>query len=213
LTDGGYDVAYRACPCVWGRGPGSLVRHLVGIVPSVAGWRVLDVGCGEGRNAAYVAARGAEVWATDVSEVAIASALRLWKAQHGVHWSVGSILTAPRYESAFDLVIAYGLLHCLSNRDDVISATRRLQAETKPGGFNVVCAFNARAQDLSAHPDFNPTLLSHESYLSLYDAWDVWVATDEDLHETHPHNNIPHSHSMTRLIARRPSLHDLGATE
>jgi hypothetical protein len=38
----------------------------------------------------------------------------------------------------------------------------------------------------------------------MYRGWTLLHQSDEDLHETHPHNSIPHVHSMTRLIARKP---------
>jgi dihydroorotate dehydrogenase len=44
---------------------------------------------------------------------------------------------------------------------------------------------------------------------ALYDYVDYFVSntivfeSDENLYETHPHNNIPHMHSMTRLIIRK----------
>ena len=75
---------------------------------------------------------------------------------------------------------------------------------TIPGGFNVVCAFNARHQDLTAHPGFAPVLLPHDEYTALYTHWQLLHSTDSDLSEVHPHNGIRHTHSMTRIIARKP---------
>jgi ubiquinone/menaquinone biosynthesis C-methylase UbiE len=204
MIDGGYDTAYRACPCVWGYQPGSLIQELIDLVPSVSGWRVLDVGCGEGRNAAFLARRGAQVWASDISQAAISNALKLWHNQAGIQWTVGPVGDLPDRGDWFDLVIAYGLLHCLQSREQIVDTVARLQSETKPGGFNAVCTFNSRAQDLSAHPGFNPTLLPHDFFVGLYRPWQIISASDRDLHEIHPHNNVPHSHSMTRILARRP---------
>jgi len=106
---------------------------------------------------------------------------------------------------AFDIVIAYGLLHCLRDFSEVKAVVSRLQSATRAGGQNVVCAFNNRRHDFSAHPGFDPCLLSHNAFLVLYQNWTVEAASDEDLYETHPHNGIPHFHSLTRLIARKPA--------
>ena len=59
MIDGGYDSGYRACPCFWGSDPGSLVSRLATIVPSFTGLQVLDAGCGEGKNAIFLAGKGA----------------------------------------------------------------------------------------------------------------------------------------------------------
>jgi len=70
--DGGYDEGYRACPCFWGDKPGSLVAQLL-IEQNFAGKFVLDLGCGEGKNAAAFARAGASVTAIDCSELAISN--------------------------------------------------------------------------------------------------------------------------------------------
>ncbi len=205
MTDGGYDSGYNACPCFWGREPSSLVTRLVRQVGSVAGWRVLDAGCGEGKNAAYLAALGADVHAIDISASAIKNARQAWGERERITWESSDIRTFSDNAGLYDLIIAYGLLHCMPDEDSVTDLTNRLQTITRPKGYHVMCTFNSRSQDLSAHPGFCPTLLSHQAYLDLYESWNIVIASDTDLHEIHPTNNIPHMHSMTRIIAQRSS--------
>jgi 2-polyprenyl-3-methyl-5-hydroxy-6-metoxy-1,4-benzoquinol methylase len=167
----------------------------------------LDAGCGEGKNAIYLARLGAAVRAVDISAVAIRNARRAWGDAELVSWEVADISTLKYSVGAYDLVIAYGLLHCLPDEDTIRTLIERLQETTRPGGYNVICTFNSRSQDLIAHPDLDPTLLSHGQYLDYYRSWEICHESDRDLHEVHPNNLIPHSHSMTRIIARRPA-HD-----
>jgi hypothetical protein len=103
----------------------------------------------------------------------------------------------------FTAVLAYGLLHCLADENEVVATVERLQAATVAGGYHVLCAFNDRHQDLTAHPGFSPTLLRHSQYLDLYRGWTFLHASDTDLRESHPHNEIPHIHSLTRVLARK----------
>lgn len=200
-NDGGYDDGYRACPCFWGKTVGSLVaKFLQG--NSVVKKRVLDVGCGEGKNAVAFAALGAEVTAIDCSEVALQNAKNAFE-ETNVDWHCCDVRRFNSNFEEYDVVVAYGLLHCLNTKDEITSTVRRLQDLTVPGGWNIVCVFNDRQHDLSAHPGFNPCLVPHLYYRSLYEGWEITFVSDEDLHETHPHNNIPHVHSMTRLICRK----------
>src|SRR4051812_34384630 len=74
--DGGYDDGYSGCPCFWGRSPGSLVRDFLKSNPSLEGRNVLDLGCGEGKNAYALASAGASVDAVDCSAIAIANGKR-----------------------------------------------------------------------------------------------------------------------------------------
>lgn len=203
--NGGYDEGYLSCPCFWGATPGSLVLTLEKLVPSFTGLRVLDAGCGEGKNAIFFASKGAIVDAYDISDIAIshAEAVRVESKAENVSFKASDVRSVELGGSLFDIVIAYGLMHCLPSEGEIHSLCRYLQNTLKPGGYMVLCAFNDRFQDLSAHPGFHPTILPHAAYIDLFRGWELVEAHDRDLNETHPNNNIPHTHSMTRIIARK----------
>lgn len=204
--NGGYDDGYRACPCFWGTEPSSLVQLLCNYIPSFSGLRVLDAGCGEGKNSAFLARNGAIVDAVDVSSVAIQNGRRWWAQNPQIRWRVGDIRELVLPDNFYSVVIAYGLLHCLTSDSAVREVTTRFQRATQVGGYHVLCAFNDRRQELHAHPGFSPCLLPHGSYLTLYSSWEILRASDTDLTETHPHNRVTHTHSMTRILARKGSL-------
>jgi tellurite methyltransferase len=198
-----YDAGYAACPCFWGREPSSLVRELQKLVRSFRGYRVLDVGCGEGKNAVFFAGHGASVRALDYSHLALQNARGAWGAPKNVEWELGDVRHIEVTAGTYDIVVAYGVLHCLADKAEVRQTIKVFQTATKLGGFNIVCAFNSRAQDLSAHPGFTPTLLRHDEYEQLYSHWIKIISHDSDLREVHPHNRIEHTHSMTRLLAQK----------
>jgi tellurite methyltransferase len=204
---GGYDDGYRDCPCFWGDQPSSFVKALCELKKDLLDAQILDVGCGEGKNAIFLANQGARVQALDVSQLAIENARRHWAAPERVQFVVADVQDVPLPEDEFDVVIAYGLLHCLPTHDAIVSTMEKLKRATRRGGYHIICAFNNRSHNLSAHPNFHPTLLAHEEYVGCYSRWITLRATDSDLHETHPHNNIPHWHSLTRILAQKP--HDL----
>ena len=167
--------------------------------------RILDAGCGEGKNAVYLAGFSALVRAIDVSSLAIRNARAAWGDPQNITWEVVDIRAVSLQPQAYDVIVAYGLFHCLPSVADVRSTARRLQEATAPGGYNVICAFNNRQQDLSrAHPTLRPTLLTHDDYQRLYSGWAEIVASDSDLHESHPDRNVPHVHSLTRLLVQKP---------
>jgi ubiquinone/menaquinone biosynthesis C-methylase UbiE len=201
---GPYDDGYRRCPCFWGTEPGSFVKLLRQYEPSFAGRRVLDAGCGEGKNAVFMASMDAEVDAIDMSETAVENGRRRWSDVPGVHWRVADVCNAEFPSDQYHVVICYGLLHCLRDASQVLATVSRLQQLTVLGGYHVVCAFNNRRQELrDAHPGFHPCLLGHDQYRRMYTSWQVLASSDEDVTEQHPHNMIEHTHSLTRLLARR----------
>lgn len=196
---GGYDDGYATCCPFWDTGPGSLVREAAKYW-DFRGARVVDLGCGEGKNAAFLSALGARVDAVDISEAALANAQRLWPGDPRIRWSKGDIaaMTLPGRE--YDVAIAYGVAHCLADKDEIERFVGNLGKTVRKGGLILFCSFNSRHQELDqAHPGFKPTLLSHQRYLSLFEYLDVVSATDCDLVESHPHNGIEHIHSLTRI--------------
>lgn len=199
---GGYEEGYERSSCLWGGEPGSLVRRLAATT-QLAGSAVLDLGAGEGKNAHFLASQGAKVTAVELSEAAISNGRKRFGESPNVTWIHSDVGGFAVQDASFNIVVCYGLLHCLSSSGEIASEVERYQRGTTVGGWHVVCAFNSRFQDLSAHPGFNPTLLSHEDYLDLYLDWEVIFTSDQDLHEVHPHNGIAHTHSMTRILARR----------
>lgn len=203
-SDGGYDDGYRQCSCFWGSEPGSLVRLLPELVPSFQGMTIWDVGCGEGKNAIYLARQKAIVDAWDVSELAIANAEKAWEDSEIVNWRNADARIRVPDRTSYNIVIMYGLLHCFTNHREIASFVAKCKEITTSVGWHVLVAFNDRHQELDAHPGFTPTLLAHEEYLGMYRDWKVVHQSDHDLFESHPHNSIPHVHSMTRLIAARP---------
>jgi tellurite methyltransferase len=200
---GGYDDGYKSCNCFWGIEPGSLIKLLTRFRSNFAEAAAWDIGCGEGKNAIHLARLGAVVDAWDISAFALDNARKAWEDNDIVNWRLADARTTLPVRTGYDYVVMYGLLHCLRDRNEVMSLIAKTQDATKVGGLHIVVAFNDRMQDLSAHPNLNPTLLSHTAYLNAYDQWRILHESDQDLHETHPHNCISHTHSMTRLIAEK----------
>jgi SAM-dependent methyltransferase len=128
-----WDARYAGAQQVWsGRPNGALVAEVAGLAPG----RALDVGCGEGADAVWLAAHGWQVTALDVSRVALERAA-LHAEQAGVHvrWQHAGLLDAGLPPAAFDLVSAqYPALRRTPGDD----AERALLAAVAPGGTLLV---------------------------------------------------------------------------
>jgi tellurite methyltransferase len=198
---GGYDDGYASCPCFWGKSPGSLVRSFL-TEHGIKSMRVLDLGCGEGKNAFAFAEAGASVTAVDCSQLALNNG----KAAFGtdsINWVQSDSTTFLRDCDEFDVVVMYGLLHCMGSRSAIYDLIGSALRKTVIGGYHIVVAFNDGPHDLSAHPNFEPILVSHDFYVSQYARHQILSHESSVIHETHPHNGIPHFHSLTRLMARK----------
>lgn len=102
-----WDERYRNDELVWGIEPNQFVRRQCeSFLPGVA----LDLACGEGRNALWLAQLGWQVLGIDYSSVAIARAEALTARQPydvaiRLSWRVGDVTRVPIKEESFDLAL------------------------------------------------------------------------------------------------------------
>lgn len=105
---------------------------------------VLDVGCGTGDNALYLAGRGHDVWAVDSAPAAIETARQ--KAEErglAATFLVKDALHLHEIGRTFDTVIDSGLFHTLSDPDRP-RFVGNLSRVMKPGGSYFMLAFSDR---------------------------------------------------------------------
>jgi SAM-dependent methyltransferase len=112
-----------------GRPNGRLVAEIAGLTPG----RALDVGCGEGADAIWLAGHGWGVTAIDVSHVALRRAREAAdRAGAAVEWVVGDALQIPFPARSFDLVsMQYPALPKAAGE----GAVRTLLDTVRPGGL------------------------------------------------------------------------------
>jgi SAM-dependent methyltransferase len=146
-----WDARYADQHQMWSGQPnGALVTEVAGLTPG----RALDVGCGEGADAVWLAKAGWQVTALDVSGVALERA-----AQHAsdagvairrVHAGLAEAALSP---ASFDLVSAqYPVLRRTSDN----AAERALLSAVAPGGVLLV-VHHAGMDTRQAHDnDFDP---------------------------------------------------------
>ncbi len=114
---------------LWSGQPnGALVAEVAGLTPG----RALDVGCGEGADAVWLASGGWDVTALDVSDLALARAAgHARDAGVAVRWMHAGLAEAALPPASFDLVSAqYPALP----RTPDSAAERALLAAVAPGG-------------------------------------------------------------------------------
>ena len=203
MSDGGYDIGYKKCNSFWGTTPSSLILKLNAEFKNYQNKSILDIGCGEAKNAIYFAEKGCYVDAFDISEFAIANAVKVCSNYDTINLKQADAMDIPYPENKYDVIIAYGLFHCFRDKKSVDDVTISCLKSLKINGFFIICTFNDREHDLTAHSGFNPLLLKHSDYIDYFTNNTIIFESDENLYETHPHNNIPHMHSMTRLIVRK----------
>ncbi|MGC8627159.1 MAG: class I SAM-dependent methyltransferase [Acidimicrobiales bacterium] len=126
-----WDARYsKRAGAMWsGRPNGRLVTEVAGLRPG----RALDVGCGEGADAIWLAASGWTVTAVDISEVALSRAREAAQlAGTTVEWLAGDVLELDLPARSFDFMsLQYASLPKAAGE----GAVKRLLGTVRPGGL------------------------------------------------------------------------------
>lgn len=136
----GWDTRYAERDLVWGAQPNRWVEEECADLPP---GRALDLACGEGRNALWLAGRGWRVTGVDFSAVALARAADL-AAESAVadrtSWVRADLQTFVPESAGFDLVVVAYLQLPADQRRRVIAMAADALA---PGGTLLVVAHDS----------------------------------------------------------------------
>ncbi len=128
-----WDARYDGDALIWTAEPNRfLVAEVDGLTPD----RALDLACGEGRNAVWLAERGWTVTGVDFSVVGLDKARRLADARRvSVHWEAADVTEYETTEQGYDLVVVMYLQLPETSRR---RAFRHAAASVGPGGTLLV---------------------------------------------------------------------------
>jgi len=165
-------------------------------------WSVLDVGCGDGKNALYLAGLGYEnVDAFDLSDNAIAKLNRLAVAKNILLNSWVQDLTQFEFAKSYDLILSFGTLHFVSKADwkNFVQVAKQ---HTNINGIHIIQLFT---NVLPATPDIAPFaigLADDEEIKELYHDWEILQFKSYTFEDEHP--GVPkHYHASNKIVAQK----------
>ncbi len=185
-------------------GPSFEVIQVSECLPSDA--VVLDLGCGEGRNAFFLASKGFSVTAIDRSGRGIEKLNSLCD-KHSIPINAYSLdIREFQWTDTYDLIMGHGILYYLKNKQWLTLLTHAKQ-HTKPGGFHIYTIFIYDDQ----YPCTSETKAAH--YLGSLSPYEIqqfyseWGEVRFDKYvkwDAHP--GIPlHYHPIEKLVTRKPN--------
>jgi tellurite methyltransferase len=163
--------------------------------------RILDLGCGDGRNALFLARHGFEVTAIDISLNGIRK-LKQLAGKEGLEVDARiADMVDFEMDARYDLVIAHGSLHLIA-RHSWQRLIDRMQDATSGGGYNVIAVFT---DTLPIPDDLRPFAIGLFRSAELFDYFADWItisATSYVLEDEHP-GGIRHRHAIDKIVARK----------
>jgi thioredoxin reductase/SAM-dependent methyltransferase len=134
FSAGFWDDRYGSTARVWSGNPNV---QLVASVSELSPGTALDVGSGEGADAIWLALRGWQVTAVDISQIALdrAAAEAARAGVDGIRWQAGDLLTWDPAPEQYDLVSAQ-FIHLPGEARAALH--QRLAAAVRPGGMLLI---------------------------------------------------------------------------
>jgi len=161
----------------------------------------MDLGCGEGRNAVYLAERGFRVTGLDLSRPGLDKARRFASEAGTKVRTVLADVRSYQLAEAYDVIFSTGLVHYLppTTRGERFE---HFKARTAPGGLNAHSALVGKPF-LEPAPDADPNVVLFTSgeLMGYYWDWEI-VHCVEEIFECRS-GGVPHQHAVNRVIARR----------
>lgn len=200
-----YEERYSAEDYYWGLVPSSLCYEALRLLPPVKPLRVLDIGCGEGKDAVFFARNGYAVSAFDVAESGLNKGRSL-AAKCGVHINffradVNDFVPEEKY----DIIFSSGVFHYI-HPEKRVSFIESLKNATNPGGLNLINAF-VEKPFIAPPPDSEKAELENRQWKSgeLFTGYHDWLLhkTEEKIFDCMS-SNQPHKHCMDIVIAQKP---------
>ncbi|MDE6591487.1 MAG: helix-turn-helix domain-containing protein [Oscillospiraceae bacterium] len=195
-----YESRYSSEGYYWGVKPSEMCYEVMRLMPPVRPLRLLDIGCGEGKDAVFFARNGYKVSAFDITEKGIDKAKRLAEA-HGVPVNFFRADVCDfRLESDFDVIFSSGVFHFIPEdlRSEIFENYR---SRTAPGGINAMNVF-VKKPFIPVPPDKDSRNFDWRSgeLFGYYTDWQLHKC-DEVIFDCNS-GGVPHKHCMDIMIAR-----------
>ena len=157
--------------------------------------KAMDLGCGQGRNALFLAQQGFDVTAVDQNELAL-EILQSIVEQEDLEMTVGLYdINSAALTQTYDLIVSTVVLMFLQ-ADRIPAIIQNMQDQTNPGGYNlIVCAMDT--EDYPCQVPFSFTFKEGE----LADYYKDWELIKYNENPGHLHRRDEHGNRIALRFA------------
>jgi tellurite methyltransferase len=203
MRDSPYDQKYADEGYYWGRGPSAICDVVLELIRPSPGFRpkLLDLGCGEGRNAVYFASHGFEVVGLDLSLPGLTKTKRYAGEVDVRVQTIQADILDYELADTYDVIFSTGTLHYLppEMRSRRFKAYKECTSPTGVNAFSVLVSkpFIPRAPDAEERA----YLFKSGELMSYYWDWEILYSVEEIFDCMS--SGVPHKHAVNRIVAGR----------
>ncbi len=196
-----YDSRYSKKEFYWGLKPHNLVVDSIQHLPKNA--KVLDLGCGEGKDSFFLAKNNFNVVAIDFSEEGIRKLNEFaQKEKLKIKADVSDVKSYLQDCEKFEAIFAMNVLQFIDEKN-IFKTIEQIQSKTKPNGLNVIASFVAENSKQKKMVLSKGRYFFDEGELKeLYKDWKI-LFYEEKLGDWETHGEPRHRHFAVKLIARK----------
>ncbi|WP_342416724.1 methyltransferase domain-containing protein [Paenibacillus sp. FSL R10-2782] len=196
-----YEEEYKTQEYYWGTEPNKVCYQVLQFMPPNKHIKLLDIGCGEGKDAVFFARNGYDVTAFDVSDAGIEKTKRLAE-NIGVHVNVFKAdILDYRLDTHFDVIFSSGVLHYIKPefRKEIF---KNYKQYTNPNGLHIFNVF-VNKPFIAPPPEKEPNSYKWYSGELLTHYHDWFIEDSSEVIFDCNSSGIPHKHTMTKIIAQK----------
>lgn len=196
-----YEEEYKTEEYYWGTEPNKVCYQILQLMPPTKHLKLLDIGCGEGKDAVFFARNGYDVTAFDVSDAGIEKTKRL-ADKIGVHVNVFKAdILDYRLDTHFDIIFSSGVLHYIKPefRKEIFDNYKQF---TNQDGLHVFNVF-VNKPFIAPPPEKEPNAFKWYSGELLTHYHDWLIKDSSEVVFDCNSSGIPHKHAMTKIIAQK----------
>ena len=197
-----YESRYQNGEYYWGFEPNRFCYEIMRRKPPVKSWKVLDIGCGEGKDAVFLARNGYQVSAFDLTESGLEKGKLLAEKCHTYVDFFKADLKDFRPTRDYDIIFSSGVFHFIPPQLR-IELLDSLQKHTREGGIHTLNVFVEKAF-VKEGPGKDKDRYRWKSgeLFTYYSDWLIHTM-NEEIFDCNS-GGIPHKHCMDSMIAEKP---------
>jgi tellurite methyltransferase len=196
-----YDLKYSGEKFYWGIEPDRLIIELTNMLKPEGS--ILDLGSGEGRNAVFLAKKGFDVTAVDISENGIMKTRKLAETHDvQINTHISDIIEFISKSPKYDAILCMNILQFI-DAEKIRPAIDSIKEKTLPNGFNVIASFVAENENMKEQArSRNMYLFDKGELKKFYDGWKLFEYR-EFFGPVETHGEKPHRHYIVQLVAQK----------